>query len=296
MSGSSEDGAANLRSWWRKLFKRTSGTSGVSSVGVSPGALALPIEANALDQLRVADVMVPRADVIGVEVSTPLGELAEVFADAAHSRLPIYRDSLDDPVAVAHIRDVIHYLKPDENGGRPEGWSEQEVLSKIGRPLLFTPPSMSAAALLRRMQARRIHLALVVDEYGGTDGMVTLEDLIEPIVGDIEDEHDDEDAPAISTRGQGVWDVEARATIDAFEKVVGEEIAAPDEDEDVDTLGGLIFTIAGRIPERGEVIRHATGYEFEVLEADPRRIKRMRVRAAGKVDSDKTAIKKRLRP
>ena len=283
------------RSWWQRLLNKKPSAPSPSGVSASPDALAQPIEANALDRLRVADVMVPRADIIGVEASTPLGELVEIFADAAHSRLPIYRDSLDDPVGVAHIRDVIHFLKPGENGSQPEGWSEQEVLTEISRPLLFTPPSMSAAALLRRMQARRIHLALVVDEYGGTDGMVTLEDLIEPIVGDIEDEHDDEDAPAIRTHGPGVWDVEARASIDAFEKVVGEEIAAPDEDEDVDTLGGLVFTIAGRIPERGEVIRHAKGYEFEVLEADPRRIKRMRVRATGNVDPDKPMTKKRPR-
>lgn len=240
------------------------------------------IEADALDKLRVADVMVPRADIIGVDVGTPLGQLAKIFAEAAHSRLPIYRDTLDDPVGVVHIKDVVSHLAPGASGKRPAGWAHKKVLPSIGRPLLFAPPSMKALDLLRRMQGRRMHLALVVDEYGGTDGLVTLEDLIEPIVGDIEDEHDDEETPAIRSRGPGVWDVEARAEIDAFETVVGEEIAAEDEDEDVDSLGGLVFTLIGRVPERGEVIRHPTGYEFEVIEADTRRIKRMRVRAPHK--------------
>ncbi len=237
------------------------------------------IEADALEKLRVADVMVPRADIIGVEISTPLGELTKLFSEAAHSRLPIYRETLDDPVAVAHIKDVISHLQPGNDGTWPDGWAERAVLPEIGRQLLFVPPSMRATELLRRMQARRMHMALVVDEYGGTDGLVTLEDLIEPIVGDIEDEHDDDDAPMIRTRGQGVWDCDARAEIDDFEEVVGREIAAADEDDDVDSLGGLVFTLAGRIPERGEVIRHSSGYEFEVLEADQRRIKRMRVRS-----------------
>ncbi len=263
-------------SWLRQLFNKPSQAADPTQ---SASAAHPTIEADALDNLRVADVMVPRADIVGVEISTPLGELAKIFADAAHSRLPIYRETLDDPVAVAHIKDVISHLQPGEDGARPEGWAEQEVLPEIGRQLLFAPPSMRAMDLLRRMQARRMHLALVVDEYGGTDGLVTLEDLLEPIVGDIEDEHDEGDAPTIRTKGPGIWDVDARAEIDDFENVVGEEIAAADEDDDVDSLGGLVFTLVGRIPERGEVIRHSSGYEFEVLEADQRRIKRMRVRS-----------------
>ena len=283
----------NTWNWLIGLFRGRGKTESRSPSRASVMDGGVSIEADALERLRVEDVMVPRADIVGVEVSTPLGELTQIFAEAAHSRLPIYRETLDDPVGVVHIRDVIHHLVPDKNGTRSEGWSEQEVLTEIGRPLLFAPPSMNATDLLRRMQGRRTHLALVVDEYGGTDGLVTLEDLIEPIVGDIEDEHDDDEAAAIMTKGPGIWDVEARAKIDDFEKVAGEEIAAPDEDEDVDTLGGLIFTLAGRIPERGEVIRHGKGYEFEVLEADPRRIKRMRVRATGKTaQKDKSKIER----
>ncbi|MDF1767609.1 hemolysin family protein [Maricaulis sp.] len=281
MTDTSAPSDPDSRPWFSRLFSaghRPRGTGAAAPTGVAPNS----IEADALDKLRVADVMVPRADIIGVDVATPLGELAKIFAHAAHSRLPIYRDTLDDPVGVVHIKDVVSHLAPGTSGKRPAGWSQQQVLPSIGRPLLFAPPSMKALDLLRRMQGRRMHLALVVDEYGGTDGLVTLEDLIEPIVGDIEDEHDDEETPAIRARGPGVWDVEARAEIDAFEAVVGEEIAAEDEDEDVDSLGGLVFTLIGRVPERGEVIRHPTGYEFEVIDADTRRIKRMRVRAPQK--------------
>lgn len=279
MTDDSKPQDSDSPSWIGRLMGREDAAKPAQTARSSTSAAApWSIEADALDQLRVEDVMVPRADIVGVEVSTPLGELANLFSEAAHSRLPVYRETLDDPVSVVHIKDVIGHLAPNGGGERGTDWADQELLTSIGRPLLFAPPSMRATDLLRRMQARRIHLALVVDEYGGTDGLVTLEDLIEPIVGDIEDEHDDEDAPVIRTRGPGVWDVEARAEIDDFERVVGEEIAAPDEDEDVDSLGGLVFTLAGRIPERGEVIRHPKGYEFEVLEADARRIKRMRVR------------------
>jgi len=272
--GSSPSGGK--KSWLRSIFNGSNSAADEKT----KSSQSFMIKHDALEELRVADVMVPRADIIGIEIATPLGELAEAFSTASHSRLPVYRETLDDPVGVVHIKDVVSHLTPSEDGRRTVGWAEQEILADILRPLLYAPPSMKAGDLLRRMQARRMHMALVVDEYGGTDGLVTLEDLIEPIVGEIEDEHDEDDAPLIRVRAPGVWDVDARAEIDEFERVVGEEIAADDEDDDVDSLGGLVFTIAGRIPERGEVIRHATGYEFEVLEADQRRIRRMRVRAA----------------
>jgi CBS domain containing-hemolysin-like protein len=266
------------RSLFGRLTRMGQSTPDPSTPKAAAGASGkkLSIDADALERLKVADVMVPRADIVGVAIDTPLSELTRAFAGAAHSRLPIYRDTLDDPVGMAHIKDVVVRLAEAAEGELP---GDARVLSQIKRPLLFAPPSMRAAELLLRMQSRRQHMALVVDEYGGTDGLVTLEDLIEPVVGDIEDEHDEEDAPAIRRRSAGVWDVEARADIDDFEAAIGAEIAAPDEDDEVDTLGGLIFTLAGRIPERGEVIRHASGYEFEVLDADPRRIKRLRVRA-----------------
>ncbi len=282
MSSVDDNSDDDTRSWFGRIFGEPEASAKPDEPADPvklPATPAFKIDPDALDELRVVDVMVPRADITGVEVSTPLGELVRTFARAAHSRLPVYRETLDDPIGVVHIKDLIVHLTPDEAGEREPGWADRQVLPAMTRPLLFAPPSMRATDLLRRMQGRRMHLALVVDEYGGTDGLVTFEDLIEPIVGDIEDEHDDEDAPAIRARGPGVWDVEARAEIDAFEQVVGEEIAGPDEDEDVDSLGGLVFTLTGRVPERGEVIRHPKGYEFEVLEADPRRIKRMRVRA-----------------
>ncbi|MCC5995296.1 MAG: HlyC/CorC family transporter [Oceanicaulis sp.] len=233
---------------------------------------------------RVEDVMVPRADIIAVEIDTPLNELARLVTEAGHSRFPVYRESLDDPIGVVHIRDIISYLvryadSGDEGAG---GWAEARILPAVRRPLLYVPPSMRALDLLLRMQSRRMHMALVVDEFGGTDGLVTLEDLIEPIVGDIEDEHDETEAPSIRAKGADCWEADARAPIEELERVVGREIATEAEENDVDTLGGLIFRLAGRVPERGEVLSHPSGLEFEILDSDPRRIKRLRVRPAVK--------------
>lgn len=281
-------GAEPSRSWRARLVERfrrrapeappPPAESGPAPVPVNGGELLINVQA--FDRLRVADVMVPRADIIAVEIDTPLGELTRLFAEAAHSRLPIYRETLDDPVGVVHIKDVVGHLAPGEDGRQDPDWAARRILPSIRRPLLFAPPSMRATDLLLRMQSRRMHLALVVDEYGGTDGLVTLEDLLEPIVGDIEDEHDEEDAPAVRARGPGLWEAEARATITAFEAASGRSLATLGEEEDVDTLGGLVFALAGRVPERGEVVPHPAGLEFEVLDADPRRIKRLRVRVA----------------
>jgi len=242
---------------------------------------ALLVNVRAFQDMRVDDVMVPRADIIAVDIETPLKELARLFGDAAHSRLPVFRDTLDDPVGVAHIKDVVGYLsryaeEGDEAG--PERWGEMRILPAIRRPLLYVPDSMRAIDLLLKMQSRRMHMALVVDEFGGTDGLVTLEDLLEPIVGDIEDEHDETDAPSIQAKGLHCWEADARAMITDLEAVVGRDIASEAEENDVDTLGGLVFHLAGRVPERGEVLSHPSGFEFEVLESDPRRIKRLRVK------------------
>lgn len=239
---------------------------------------ALLANARAFERLRVADVMVPRADIVSVEVETSLAELAAKFAEAAHSRLPIYRETLDDPIGIAHIKDIISYMAGPESGERAS-WEGKRILHDIRRPLLYAPPSMSAADLLLRMQSRHMHMALVVDEFGGTDGLVTLEDLLEPIVGDIEDEHDEDVSPPVLARGEDCWEADARAAITDFEAVVGRDVATDEEEEDVDTLGGLVFTLAGRIPERGEVIIHPHGFEFEILESDPRRIKKVRIRS-----------------
>ncbi|HET7410092.1 MAG TPA: hemolysin family protein [Paracoccaceae bacterium] len=233
------------------------------------------------ETLRVEDVMVPRADIVAMDVETPLGEAARMFAEASHSRLPVYRETLDDPLGMVHIKDVIGMLAPDAGDGLPDDLFTRKALEGVTRAVLYVPPSMRAVDLLLRMQTRRIHMALVVDEYGGTDGLVTLEDLVEQIVGDIEDEHDEANAPKLRARGPKIWEADARASIEDFESLVGRDIATDEEDEDVDTLGGLVFTIAGRVPERGEVIRHSSGFEFEVVEADPRRVKRIVARDVG---------------
>lgn len=283
------NGDSQGRSWRSRLSRVLGNGSEPAAQGLNGAdAASFALRVEAFDQMRVNDVMVPRADIIGVEIGTPLDELARLFADAAHSRLPIYRETLDDPVGMAHIKDVIGHLAPGEDGHRPAGWAESRILPTIRRPLLFAPPSMRATDLLLRMQTRRMHLALVVDEYGGTDGLVTLEDLLEPIVGDIEDEHDEADAPAIKAKGPGLWDVEARTPIEEFEAAADCVLSDDETDDDIETLGGLVFTLAGRIPERGEVIPHAgAGVEFEVLDADPRKIKRLRVRlSAGREPED----------
>ncbi len=230
--------------------------------------------------LRVDDVMVPRADIVATEKTATLKELSKAFRDAGHSRLPVYEDTLDNPVGMVHVKDLLPYLMFDARGRSAKTYPDRKVIRSIRRPVLFVPPSMLAQDLLRRMQARRIHMAVVVDEYGGTDGLVTIEDLIEPIVGDIEDEHD-EDADEIRSLtldgGIRAWEADARVSIDDFEDAIGRDFATRDEEEEVTTLGGLVFTLAGRVPERGEIIVHPKGVEMEVLDADPRRVKRLRV-------------------
>ncbi|AZU02731.1 magnesium and cobalt efflux protein CorC [Glycocaulis alkaliphilus] len=239
----------------------------------------LSFNVNALDALRVADVMVPRADIVAMEIDTALGDAARLFADASHSRLPVYRETLDDPVGVVHIKDLIAHLAGNPDGQRPEDWAAAKILPQVRRPLLYVPPSMRAADLLVRMKSRRMHMALVVDEFGGTDGLVTLEDLLEPIVGEIDDEHDEAEGPLIRARGPHVWEADARTSLDELAEAIGRPVATEDEIEDVDTLGGLVFMLTGRVPERGEVIAHSTGLEFEILDSDPRRIRRVRIRS-----------------
>jgi len=243
--------------------------------------------------LTVEDVMVPRADITAVEEATNLKDLVNLFKDAGHSRLPVYKDMLDEPIGMVHVKDLLPYLAFDARGRMGKTYPDKKIIKKILRPVLFVPPSMAADDLLRKMQAGRCHMAIVVDEYGGTDGLITLEDLIEPIVGDIEDEHD-ESEPEIKTLidGKGVtyWEADARANIEDFEEIFGRDIATPEEDEEVDTLGGVVVSLAGRVPERGEIIRHDYGTEFEILDADPRRIKKVRVRQT-QMDIDASSSK-----
>lgn len=226
-------------------------------------------------ELKVSDVMVPRAQILAVDEDTPMTELVALFRDAKHSRLPVYRETLDDPTGLVHVKDVLTLLEPDGAGGyRPVPSS----IARLKRPILFAPPSMRALDLLLKMQATHTHLALVIDEYGGTDGLVSIEDIIEEIVGDIADEHDEE-APPLKREGDD-FIADARLELEDFKTESGIDLATPETDVDVDSLGGLVVWLLGRVPQRGEIIAHPAGYEFEVLEADPRKVKRLRIRRA----------------
>ena len=224
-----------------------------------------------LRDTRVLDVMIPRADIIALERGASLDETLQAFRSSGHSRLPVYRDTLDDPIGVVHLKDVALSF-----GFGPR--SNDFNLSAHAREAMVVPPSMRVHVLLERMQATRRHMALVVDEYGGVDGLATIEDLIEQIVGDIEDEHDGAEGPSWIELSGGVFLVEARAEVKDFEKVAGVTLLPSDWEEEIDTLGGLVFMLADRVPSRGEVIPHPDGHEFEIVDADPRRIKRLRVR------------------
>lgn len=216
----------------------------------------------------VVDAMVPRADIVAVPADISLPDLMRRFSEEAHSRMPVYRDTLDDVAGMVHIKDLL----PCIAGLQPYD------LTAIMRDVLVVAPSMPVLDLLLRMRQTRQHLALVVDEFGGIDGLVTIEDLVEEIVGEIEDEHDlEEEQPKVQVRPDGSLVADARIPIEDFEAQVGRVFDA-DDLEDVDTLGGLVFSLAGRVPARGETLRHPSGLEFDVLDADPRRIKRLRVR------------------
>jgi len=233
-------------------------------------------KAEAFQDLRVDDVMTPRADVMAVEVSTPLGELLRAFVESEHSRLPVYRETLDEPQGVVHIKDVVRLLAPDENGVADPDWAEP-VIYRLRRDVLFVPPSMRAADLLVKMQAERVHMALVIDEFGGTDGLVTLEDLLEAVVGEIEDEHDEEAAEPLVRRPGGVIEVDARTSLEDLEAALEAELRTEDLEEEIDTVGGLVTALAGRVPQRGELVPHPARFDFEVMDADPRRVKRLRL-------------------
>ncbi len=224
---------------------------------------------------RVEDVMTPRADIVAAPDTVTLDELVAIFREASLTRVPIFRETLDDPIGFVHLKDLAF-----EYGFNGHDARERFDISRHLRPLLFAPPSMATARLLERMQASRKHMALIIDEYGGVDGLVTIEDLVEQIVGDIEDEHDDDDPAPWREESPGVYLCNARADLAEFEAATGVDLLPPELDEDVDTLAGLVFMLSNRVPERGEVITHADGHEFEVIDADPRRIKRLRVTLA----------------
>jgi CBS domain containing-hemolysin-like protein len=237
-------------------------------------------QARAFQDLRVADVMKPRADIVAITRACTFAELVARFVEAEHSRMPVYKETLDEPVGVVHVKDVFKLLARKTRKPKPT----DQVLSprhNLLRPMIYVPGSMRAGELLAQMRAEQSHMALVIDEFGGVDGLVTLEDLLETLVGDISDEHDDadEDAEAIVADDLG-WVVDARAPLEELEAVLGDgvDLAPPDLDEEIDTVAGLVNALTGRVPQRREVIDHPGGFVIEVLSADPRRVKRVRVR------------------
>jgi magnesium and cobalt transporter len=216
------------------------------------------------------DVMIPRADIVAMPVDLTLDQALDLIRREGHSRLPVYREQLDDVAGMVHIKDVVAYI------GRPEQFRLESIL----RAPLMVAPQIPVLDLLLQMRMNRMHLALVVDEYGGIDGLLTIEDLVETITGDIADEHDEPDLPMVTARPDGTFDVDARMPIEDFETHAGVHLTEEEREADIDTVGGLVFTLAGRVPARGEVISHTSGMEFRVLDADARRIRRLRVKPA----------------
>ncbi|HEY5106808.1 MAG TPA: hemolysin family protein [Caulobacteraceae bacterium] len=262
--------------WLARLGLARSAGAGADDAQTSQSRAAAELvdHAEAFQTLRVADVMTPRADITAVELSATFSALVAAFAESEHSRLPVYRETLDDPVGVVHLKDVFKLIA--QSGGRES--PSENVLRSIKRETLYVPPSMRGADLLVRMQASRIHMAMVIDEFGGVDGLVTLEDLIEAVVGEIDDEHDEAAAIQIVARTGGVFEVDARATLEDLQTALRRDLSTPEMDEDIDTAGGLVTALAGRVPQRGEVIAHPAGFEFEITDADPRKVKRLRIR------------------
>ncbi|WP_417628132.1 transporter associated domain-containing protein [Pararhodobacter aggregans] len=241
----------------------------------------LPGLAN-LRRLRVADVSIPKAEIVAIPKDIDRDGLIAVFRESGFSRLPVYNETLDKPIGLLLLKDLVLKQGFDLGG-------EIDVSSLL-RPLLYVPPSMPLVVLLQKMQTERTHMALVIDEYGGVDGLVTIEDLLEQVVGQIDDEHDTEDEHLWAEDGEGVWLIQARAMLDDLKTALGFDLRQGLEDEDVDTMGGLVYLLLGRVPARGEVIEHPVGHEIEVIDADPRRVKRVRLRKAGSAEEAPAAV------
>ena len=242
------------------------------------GQIALPQGSGQLGlanlrKLRVDDVAIPKVEIAAVPLDIGKDDLVEAFREHGFSRLPVYKGTLDHPQGLVLLKD----LALQHGFGAAGRFS----LKKLLRPVLFAPPSMPAATLLQKMQRDRVHMALVIDEYGGVDGLVTIEDLIETVIGEIEDEHDEDESTLWKEEKPGVFVAQSVVPLDEFEAAIGLTLRADEDDAEIDTLGGLVFVRTGRVPARGEVIPHESGAEFEVIDADPRRIKRLRVRLPG---------------
>ena len=275
------------------FFRRTAeAAADESPEPLSESGGELVNQARAFQNLRVEDVMKPRADIVAIDRSCTFAEVVARFVEAEHSRMPVYKDTLDEPVGVVHVKDVFKLLARKARPPKPE----DKVLSgrhTLVREVLYVPPSMTADQLLTTMRAKRIHMALVIDEFGGVDGLVTLEDLLEMLVGDIDDEHDEEGDHGympIATDDEG-WIVDGRAPLEEREAALGGgvDLAPADLDEEIDTVAGLVNALAGRVPQRRETIDHPDGFTLEILAADPRRVKRLRVRRSAPVSTEPRA-------
>jgi CBS domain containing-hemolysin-like protein len=293
----------NRESWLNRMLRGVFGWSPTSirsdlkvlldgtaaETGFSPDESRMLKNILSLRERRLDDLMVPRADIVAVQQDIPLGELFKVFENASHSRLVVYNDTLDEPVGMVHIRDLIAFMTARATvqpaaPAAPAGLNFAALdlamplsATKIIRTILFVPPSMPAIDLLAKMQATHIHLALVIDEYGGTDGIASIEDIVEEIVGDIEDEHDEATEHAVVRQPDGSYVAAGRASLEEAVSVIGTEFDVGDAAEEVDTVGGYIVTLIGRVPVRGELVPGPGAFEIEILDADPRRVKRVRI-------------------
>lgn len=272
----SEDGDPDSparSTFFARLFRRDAFDPDAQAGGgvAATGAQEMLVNLRNMRDMRVDDVSVPRADIVAAPQSASIADLVETFQTSTLSRLPVYSESLDQPLGLVHLKDLAlkHGFDAPQDGFD---------LTALLRPLLYAPPSMPIGVLLQKMQTAHIHMALVIDEYGGVDGLVTIEDLLEQIVGDISDEHDEDESELWTRESPGVYLVQSRVDLEDFEAETSVELASSDMTAETDTLGGLVFRLAGRVPARGEVVIHPDGHEFEVVDADARRIKRLRVR------------------
>ncbi len=281
VDGDADADSSPRQSFFSRLFRR----EGLDEAEAEPGDGAedgreLLVNLRNMRRMRVDDVSVPRADIVAIPDDATLAEVVAVFQMSTLSRLPVYAETLDQAVGLVHLKDLALKYGFGAEGGEFD-------LAGLMRPLLYAPPSMPIGVLLQKMQAAHIHMALVIDEYGGVDGLVTIEDLLEQIVGDIADEHDEDEGAGLVEEAPGVYLAQARMDLDAFERAAGVTLIDPALAEEVDTLGGLVIRLAGRLPVRGEVVAHPGGHEFEVVEGDARRLKRVRARlhAAGAAEA-----------
>ena len=279
-SGGTEGPLTGLRNWLRHLMAPRSGETSLreeleelieehqDEQPIDPQERMLLSNILKLHELAASDIMVPRVDIIAIEIDTPFADAVKQLVEHGHSRVPVYRETLDDVVGIVHFKDLLPYAAD----GKPV------PLGKLVRKVLFAAPSTPLLDLLLQMRLSRVHMALVVDEFGGIDGLVTIEDVIEEIVGEIEDEHDDADQPKLIERTDGTLIADARIKIAALEERLAGALLPAQLEEGIESLGGLATALAGHVPARGEVVKHPSGVELEVLDADPRRVKRLRLR------------------